>query len=213
MRSCIEDPASNRAVVAWAQLEPDMRVLDIGCGTGAAVSAAARLLPGGQVVGVDPSSDFVRVARRRSHKILNASFHVATAEELPFDGETFDVVWSVDSTHHWHRLGAGIGEAARVLRPSGRFLIVERHDPRRPWGINSTRRTTSQRQLLQPVSLMWESKNAGLVEPASFSFEGTGVDRTNGLNSTTPHTCWIRCSALLPEFERLPGDGEINLTR
>jgi precorrin-6B methylase 2 len=35
------NPASNLVVVHWVQLEPDMRVLDIGCGTGAAVNAAA----------------------------------------------------------------------------------------------------------------------------------------------------------------------------
>ena len=35
------NPASKRAVVHWAQLEPDMRVLDIGCGSGAAVLTAA----------------------------------------------------------------------------------------------------------------------------------------------------------------------------
>jgi SAM-dependent methyltransferase len=62
---------------------------------------------------------------------------VATAEVLPFDSARFDVVWSVHSTHHWHHLGAGMGEAFRVLRHGGRFLVGERHDPGRPWGIST----------------------------------------------------------------------------
>lgn len=131
------NPASNRAAVHWAQLEPNMRVLDIGCGTGAAVNTAAPKLAHGQVIGVDPSADFIRIARRRTQKASNAFFQVATAEELPFENATFDVIWSVHSTHHWHHLGAGIGEALRVLRRGGRFLVVERHNPGRPWGINS----------------------------------------------------------------------------
>jgi ubiquinone/menaquinone biosynthesis C-methylase UbiE len=131
------NPASNVAVVHWAQLEPDMRVLDIGCGTGAAVNAAAPDLADGQAIGVDPSPDFIPIAQRRTQKASNASFQVATAEHLPFDKATFDVVWSVHSTHHWHHVGAGIGEALRVLRHGGRFLGVERHKPGRPWGINS----------------------------------------------------------------------------
>lgn len=136
------NPASNRAVVEWAQLEPDMRALDMGCGTGAAVNAAARILTSGQAVGVDPSPDFIRIARHRPRKAGNASFHVGTAEDLPFDNEAFDIVWSVHSTHHWKHLEAGISEAHRVLCDGGRFLAVEHHDPGRPWGISADQAST-----------------------------------------------------------------------
>jgi ubiquinone/menaquinone biosynthesis C-methylase UbiE len=140
------NPASNLAVVDWAELEPGNRVLDIGCGPGVAVNAAAPGLVDGQVVGVDPSADFVRIARRRTRGLDNVLFQVASAESLPFQDATFDVAWSVHSTHHWHHLDAGVGEALRVLRPGGRFLVVERHDPGKPWGID-----TDQAQALADV--------------------------------------------------------------
>jgi ubiquinone/menaquinone biosynthesis C-methylase UbiE len=130
------NPASNRAVVDWAELRPGMDTLDVGCGTGAAVLAAAPQLPDGTAVGVDPSDDFVRIARRRARRLANVEFQVAVAERLPFDSGRFDVVWSVHSSHHWHDLASGIAEVRRVLRPGGRFLIVERHDPDKPWGIS-----------------------------------------------------------------------------
>jgi ubiquinone/menaquinone biosynthesis C-methylase UbiE len=61
---------------------------------------------------------------------------MAAAEQLPFEPNRFDVAWSVHSTHHWRDLDAGISEVRRVLRPDSRFLIVERYDPAKPWGIS-----------------------------------------------------------------------------
>jgi ubiquinone/menaquinone biosynthesis C-methylase UbiE len=130
------NPATNRAVVQWANLRPDMHILDLGCGTGSAVSAAAAHLPDGTAVGIDPSPTFVQIAKRRTRDTTNVVFDVAAAERLLFEPNRFDIAWSVHSTHHWSDLDAGISEVRRVLRPNGRFLIVERHDPAKPWGIS-----------------------------------------------------------------------------
>jgi ubiquinone/menaquinone biosynthesis C-methylase UbiE len=130
-------PASNQAVVDWAVLQPDMDVLDVGCGVGSAVIGASARLPNGTATGVDPSADFVKIARRRSRHTTNVVFVQSSAEDLPFDSEAFDIVWSVHSSHHWRDVAAGIGETLRVLRSGGRLLIVERLDPKRPRGIDS----------------------------------------------------------------------------
>lgn len=130
------NPAASRGVVEWAQLRPDMQVLDIGCGSGAAVIAAAPLVSAGAVVGVDPSPDFVRMATRRTRKLSNVAFEVAAAEQLPFADSRFDLAWCVHSVHHWDDLSAGFREALRTLNPGGRFLIVERDDAKRSWGIS-----------------------------------------------------------------------------
>jgi ubiquinone/menaquinone biosynthesis C-methylase UbiE len=135
-------PPTSRAVVEWARLQPDWHVLDIGCGTGAAVAAAASLLTQGSAVGIDPSPDFIRIARRRSRALPNVSFEVAAAEEIPFPAGHFDLAWSVHSTHHWHHQVRGFTEARRVLRPHARLLVVERHVDDRPWGISSAQAET-----------------------------------------------------------------------
>ena len=127
--------ASNQAVTDWAGLQPNMDVLDVGCGAGSAVIIAATMLPNGTAVGVDPSADFIKIAKRRSRHAGNVDFVQSTAEDLPFGAETFDVVWSVHSAHHWRDVATGVRETLRVLRPGGRLLIVERLDPKRPWGI------------------------------------------------------------------------------
>ena len=123
-------------MAVWARLRPDLEVLDVGCGTGAAVMAAAPLLPEGTAIGIDPSPDLVRIAGRRCRHLRNVAFEVAGAEQLPFASQRFDIAWSVHSTHHWDDLTGGFSEAQRVLRPRGRFLIVERHNANRSWGIS-----------------------------------------------------------------------------
>ncbi len=130
------NPASNRAVVELARLEPGDRVLDIGCGPGAAVRGAAARLPAGHAAGVDPSPQMIRIATRRSRRLANVSFTVAGAEQLPFGGESFDVAWTVQAMHHWLDRSAGLAEVLRVLVPGARFLVVEQLDGGKPWGIS-----------------------------------------------------------------------------
>ncbi len=117
------NPKSNRSLPAIADLDPSHVVLDIGCGPGAAVRAAAGLVT--RAVGVDRSAPMVEIARRRSRSLPNVEFAVGGAEELPFADRTFDRVWTIHSFHHWHQPARGLAESLRVLRPGGRFLIIE----------------------------------------------------------------------------------------
>ena len=49
-----------------------------------------------------------------------------TAEALPLPDGSVSVLWSLSTVHHWRDLTAGLEEARRVLRPSGRLLAIER---------------------------------------------------------------------------------------
>lgn len=117
------NPKSNRMVVAIADLESIHVVLDVGCGPGAAVRAAAGSVA--WAVGVDRSEPMIAIARRRSEGFSNAEFVAAGAEDLPFPDATFDRVWTVHAFHHWEDRDRGIAECLRVLKPGGRLLIVE----------------------------------------------------------------------------------------
>lgn len=130
------NPLASRAVVEWAELEPNSNVLDIGCGPGAAVVIAAEGLVDGTAYGVDPSPDFIRMARQRAADITNAEFRLGAAHQLPFRDGQFDVAWAVHSVHHWSDLEASLPSVRRVLRTGGRFLVVERHATNRPWGMS-----------------------------------------------------------------------------
>lgn len=117
------NPPSNRAVVDAAGVRPEDRILDIGCGPGAALAYAAALATAGTVSGVDPTPRMVTVASRR---VPTATVKVGGAEKLPFEDDSFTVAWSIAAYHHWPDQEAGIAEAYRVLAPGGRLLIAEK---------------------------------------------------------------------------------------
>ncbi|MDH4117892.1 MAG: methyltransferase domain-containing protein [Acidimicrobiia bacterium] len=127
------NPPSNRLVVDLAGPGPDDRTLDVGCGPGAAVRAAASVAR--EAVGVDPSVRMLKIARRRSRGHSNVRFVEAPAHKLPFGDGEFDVAWTVHALHHWGDEGAGLAEVHRILSPGGRLLVMEALDPGKPWGI------------------------------------------------------------------------------
>lgn len=116
------DPVT-QAVVELGRLQ-GCRVLDIGCGPGAVIRQLARGF-GIDAVGVDPSHKMIDVARHEAGQW--GDFHVARAEELPFEAESFDGVVMRWVVHHLDRAPA-FAEIHRVLKPGGR-LVVTTTDP------------------------------------------------------------------------------------
>ncbi len=110
-------------VAGLAEVSPTDRVVDVGCGPGNAVEAAARR--GATAIGVDPAPVMLRLARLlvRGPRV---TWRLGTAESLPVEDGTATVVWSVSTIHHWSAIDRGLAEAHRVLAPGGRFLGIER---------------------------------------------------------------------------------------
>jgi SAM-dependent methyltransferase len=98
------------------------RCLDIGCGTGALVAPLAAL--GWTVVGVDISADQLRVARERG---VDAELLLADAAALPFEDASFDAALASLAHTDVDDYTAALREAARVLRPGGRYAHVGLH--------------------------------------------------------------------------------------
>jgi ubiquinone/menaquinone biosynthesis C-methylase UbiE len=113
-------PKSNVEVVEYANLSPDDRFLDVGCGPGAALEHA--LGKGAEVAGVDPSASMVK---RAANRVPGADVRLGSAEAIPFADDIFTVVINVSSFHHWADREAGLREIRRVLAPGGRLHIVE----------------------------------------------------------------------------------------
>ena len=113
-----------------SRLGPDDVIVDVGCGPGAAVRHAAGLCA--SVTGVDPAPVMLRVARLLTRSSGNVRYLEGTAEAVPLPDDSASVVWSIACVHHWADLDAGLREARRVLRPSGRLVAIERRT--RPGG-------------------------------------------------------------------------------
>jgi ubiquinone/menaquinone biosynthesis C-methylase UbiE len=95
---------------------PEIRILDVACGSGSMTAMAAA--SGAQVQGVDFSPNMVAEATRR-HPTM--SFRVADAEALPFAENTFDAVVIGFGVHHFPFPVRALAEAHRVLRARGRL--------------------------------------------------------------------------------------------
>lgn len=118
---------ANRWVVDLLDVQLDDRVVDIGCGPGVAVAAAAARAPRGVVVGVDGSAAMVRQARRRNRSAVRegrVEIREADAARLPFPDAQFTEAASVNSLQFWPSPQAGLQDLYRVLEPGGRAAVV-----------------------------------------------------------------------------------------
>ena len=102
--------------VEVADLEPDHRVLDVGCGPGALTGQLVARVGADHVVAVDPSAPFVEAARARFPGVEVAE---ASAEELPFPDDSFDAAMAQLVVHFMSDPVGGLREMARVTRPGG----------------------------------------------------------------------------------------------
>ncbi|HJP65160.1 MAG TPA: methyltransferase domain-containing protein, partial [Actinomycetota bacterium] len=103
------------------QLGPQDRLLDVGCGSGAAVRAAATVVE--RAVGVDLSPGMIARARGLATALANVEFVEAESAHLPFDDGAFTAVLCTTSFHHYPDPEAATAEMARVLAPGGRLVI------------------------------------------------------------------------------------------
>lgn len=104
------------------------QVLDIGCGGGAALKRMAEMLgPRGRLTGLDYSEVSVAESRRLNADAVRdgrMKIIAGSVEHLPFAGDSFDKITTVESFYFWPDPQENLREVRRVLRPGGVFLLV-----------------------------------------------------------------------------------------
>jgi ubiquinone/menaquinone biosynthesis C-methylase UbiE len=126
-------PVADR-LVALAGPAPGMRVLDAGCGAGAASVTAARAVgPGGHVVGIDTAEPMLTRARQHAGEagLGNTAFQHADAADPPFGPASFDAVLASMVIYLLPDPAAAIARWRELLRPGGAlaFTWVIAEDP------------------------------------------------------------------------------------
>ena len=108
-----------------AKLNPE-RLLDVATGTADVAIHLASLVTD-CVVGVDISEGMLEVGERNTfrHQVENVRLIRASAEELPFADDAFDVVTVAFGVRNFAHLGKGLQEMRRVLKPEGGLFILE----------------------------------------------------------------------------------------
>jgi arsenite methyltransferase len=113
---------------AVAELHDGETVLDLGSGAGADVLISARRVgPTGKAIGIDMTDEMLELARRNAGEegIDNAEFRKGYLEELPLEDDSVDVVLSNCVINLSGDKPKVLAEAARVLRPGGRFAVSD----------------------------------------------------------------------------------------
>ena len=116
----------DRALLARAGIGPENSVLDVGCGSGASIRAAARVAVAGTVVGIDVAAPLVKRARERAgaEGLANVTVVSGDATVHPFDPASFDVAISRFGAMYFRHPVPAFANIAAALRPGGRLVLL-----------------------------------------------------------------------------------------
>jgi len=122
---------SHFALTSWGMgnisIAPDSIILDVGCGGGRTIHRMAAIASRGKVFGIDYSPDCVAWSRAYNVEWIKegqVEILQAAVNEMPFKDNYFDIVSAVETVYFWPNLADCFKEIKRVLKPSGKFIII-----------------------------------------------------------------------------------------
>ena len=109
----------------------NLRILDIGCGTGTYLANCLATDLGIEAVGLDMAYNMIHKAKAKAEGIPGnnsaISFTVGDAEHLPFEPGYFDMITCANSFHHYPHQDRALREMRRVLNTEGELVIIDGH--------------------------------------------------------------------------------------
>lgn len=114
-----------QALLKLADQEKAHTILEVGSGTGYWLTMLSQSVPSTTIFGVDYSLGMLQQAQKQPAPLKLSR---GTAVQLPYQNESFDMLYCVDAIHHFVDHQAFIREASRVLKPGGVLAIIG-HDP------------------------------------------------------------------------------------
>ncbi len=119
-------PTHNLIVKNLREVPSTSRILDLACGTGILTSRLAKMVPNGEVLGLDFSSEMIAQAQAKLPLgKSNITFMEGNAENLPFSDNFFDFVTCSFAFHHFPSPKKALQEILRVLNDGGRFMVID----------------------------------------------------------------------------------------
>jgi SAM-dependent methyltransferase len=116
---------ATKLLLEGLRVSPGDRVLELACGPGGAGLAAAKLVgPDGRVVLADVAPAMVEVAARRAARLRQVETIVCDQVAIDASAESFDAALTRHGLMFAEDPSAAVAEAARVLRPGGRYGAI-----------------------------------------------------------------------------------------
>jgi ubiquinone/menaquinone biosynthesis C-methylase UbiE len=147
----------NTAVCEMLAPAPGEEILEVGCGSGVLCRMIApRLQPGGCVVGIDISAQFLHEARKYAFQQGldgQIEFECGAGESLPYPNATFDRAFAARLLLHAGDPDAVVCEMARVVRPGGSVVVMD-------WDFDSVVVDHPDRELTRRL-LHWRNDHHG----------------------------------------------------
>ncbi len=118
--------ADQNKVISLLNIQPNVHLLDIGCGTGWAVGQAANLVDGkGLFYGVDLSPKMIEKAKSNFSGKDNFRFLQANSESIPLEDNFFDIIICNNSFHHYLHPDKALKEMYRLLKSGGKLYLLD----------------------------------------------------------------------------------------
>jgi tocopherol O-methyltransferase len=109
----------------WAKIEQPQNILDVGCGIGGSTLYLAQKYHARATgITLSPVQAARATERAKIAKLQNLNFQVANALKMPFESNSFDFVWSLESGEHMPDKTQFLQECYRVLQPGGTFILA-----------------------------------------------------------------------------------------
>ena len=122
---------SHGALTDWGlqhvSISPQSHILDIGCGGGRTIEKLSAIASAGRVYGIDYAPGSVAVSTQHNSRLIadgRVVIQRASVSQLPFPDRSFDLITAIETQYYWPDLPHDMREILRVLKPSGRLIII-----------------------------------------------------------------------------------------
>ena len=157
--------------LSHVSIKPNAKILDVGCGGGRTINKLAAMASNGKVYGIDYSDDSVAAARRANARWIDigrVEIRNGSVSQLPFAGNTFDLVTAIETHLFWPNLSEDFREVFRVTKPDGALLLVA-EIYRGGKHLEGVRKKIFEKHLAAKMNLLTPDEHRALFTNAGFS--------------------------------------------
>lgn len=122
----MREESFKRRLIQQANIQPKMKVLDLGCGTGTLTLMLKRAHPEAEIIGMDGDTGVLEIARQKSRG-TNIQWDEGFVASLPYPDSVFDRVVTSLVIHHLitDDKRRAFKEIYRVLKPNGELSVLD----------------------------------------------------------------------------------------